>query len=75
MADGKTITIDNDPTGGVSSVMVEQTAQPVEEGLNVGGISLNTDLPWYGDAVIVLLLVALVYTGKKLIDRIFEKRK
>ncbi len=55
--------------------MVEQTAQPVEEGLNVGGISLNTDLPWYGDAVIVLLLVALVYTGKKLIDRIFEKRK
>ena len=63
---GKTITIDTDPTGGVSSVTVEQTAP--DAGLNIGGVSLNTDLPWYGDAFIVLILIALVYIGKKWID-------
>ena len=59
-----------------NSVMIEQTmAQPVpaETGLNIGGVSLNTDLPWYGDAMIVLVLVALIYTGKKLIDRAFRR--
>ncbi|MAG25885.1 hypothetical protein CMI47_09935 [Candidatus Pacearchaeota archaeon] len=75
MANTKTITIDNDPTGGVSSVTVEQQAIPVDEGLNIGGVSLNTDLPWYGDAFIVLVLVALIYTGKKVIDKLFEKSK
>ena len=75
MPEGKTITIENDPDGGVSSVTVEQTAVPADEGLNIGGVSINTDLPWYGDAFIALLLVALIYIGKKSIDKWFEGRK
>ena len=67
---GKTITVDS-PDG--TSVSVVQ--QPIDDGLNVGGVSLNTDLPWYGDAFIVLVLVALIYTGKKVIDKLFEKSK
>jgi len=75
LAEGKTITIENDSDGSVSSVTVEQTGVPADEGLNVGGVSLNTDLPWYGDAFIVLLLVALIYIGKKSIDKWFEGKK
>jgi hypothetical protein len=71
---GKTITIDN-TDGNVSSVTVEQTGVPTDGGLNVGGVSLNTDLPWYGDAFIVLILIALIYIGKKSIDKWFEGRK
>ena len=73
-AQTKNITIDTNPSG-TTSVMVEQSAGPVDEGLNVGGVSLNSDLPWYGDAFIVLLLVALIYVGKKTIDKWFDKRK
>jgi|TARA_B100000470_G_C19706406_1_gene353372 hypothetical protein len=68
----KSITVNTDD----NTVMIEQTiAQPVpaETGLNIGGVSLNTDLPWYGDAMIVLLIVALVYCGKKCIDRWFRR--
>ena len=36
---GKTITIDTNPTGGVSSVTVEQTAP--DTGLSVGGVNLE----------------------------------
>ena len=75
MPEGKTIIIENDPDGSVSSVTVEQTAVPADEGLNIGGVSINTDLPWYGDAFIALLLVALIYIGKKSIDKWFEGRK
>jgi hypothetical protein len=73
MANGKTITIDN-TDGNVSTVTVEQVA-PTDSGLNVGGVSLNTDLPWYGDAFIVLILIALIYIGKKYIDKVFEKKR
>ena len=75
MPEGKTIIIENDPDGSVSSVTVEQTGVPADEGLNIGGVSINTDLPWYGDAFIALLLVALIYIGKKSIDKWFETRK
>ena len=75
MPEGKTIIIENDPDGSVSSVTVEQTGVPADEGLNIGGVSINTDLPWYGDAFIALLLVALIYIGKKSIDKWFEGRK
>ena len=61
---GKTITVNTDD----NSVIVQQTNIPADEGLNVGGVSLNTDLPWYGDAFIVLILIALIYIGKKWID-------
>ena len=63
-ADSKTITVDD----GV--LTVEQHA---DEGISVGGIKMNTDFPWFIDALIVLVLVALVYIGKKFIDRKFEK--
>ena len=62
---GKTITIDS-TDGGVSSVTVEQTAP--DTGLSVGGVNLDTNLPWYGDAFIVLIIIGLVYIGKKWID-------
>ena len=71
MADGKTITVNTDD----NTVTVQQTNIPTDEGLNVGGVSLNTDLPWYGDAFIVLLLVALIYVDKKSIDKWFDKKK
>ena len=74
MPEGKTIIIENDPDSGVSSVTVEQTGVPADEGLNIGGVSINTDLPWYGDAFIALLLVALIYIGKKSIDKWFDKK-
>ena len=65
-ADSKTITVDE----GV--VTVEQIA---DEGISIGGINIDTDFPWFIDALIVLLLVALVYIGKKFIDKSFEKKK
>ena len=65
-ADSKTITVDE----GV--VTVEQIA---DDGVSVGGINIDTDFPWFFDALIVLLLVALVYIGKKFIDKFFEKKK
>ena len=65
-ADSKTITVDE----GV--VTVEQIA---DDGISVGGINIDTDFPWFIDALIVLLLVALVYIGKKFIDKSFEKKK
>lgn len=72
-AQTKNVTIDTND--GNTSVMIEQTAQPPEEGLSVGGIKLNTDLPWFVDALAVLVLVALVYIVKKYIDKwFFDKR-
>ena len=71
-SEGKTITIDN-TDGNVTSVTVEQHSGPVDEGLSIGGMNLNTDLPWYGDAFMLLLLAALIYIGKKCIDKWFAK--
>ena len=71
-SEGKTITIDN-TDGNVSSVTVEQHGAPTDEGLSIGGLNLNTDLPWDGDAFMLLLLAALVYIGKKYIDKLFAK--
>ena len=67
--EGKTNTVNTDD----NSVTVQQTAP--DTGLSVGGVNLDTDLPWYGDAFIVLLLVALIYVGKKSIDKWFDKKK
>ena len=67
--EGKTITVNTDD----NSVTVQQTAP--DTGLSVGGVNLDTGLPWYGDAFIVLLLVALIYVGKKSIDKWFDKKK
>ena len=74
-AQTKNVTIDTNPDDGSTSVMIEQTAPRPDEGLSVGGIKLNTDLPWCVDALAVLVLVALVYIVKKYIDKwFFDKR-
>ena len=62
MSEGKTITVNTAD----NSVTVQQTS--TDTGLIVGGVSRNTDLPWYGDAFIVLIIIAIVYIGKKWID-------
>ena len=76
MENSKTITIEEDEEG-VTAVTVEQTAVeiPLEESLEIGGVKLTTDLPWYGDAIILLFLLALIYVGKKTIDKWFKGKK
>ena len=71
MTDTKTITIEEDADD-QTIVTVEQTSVP-EESLEIGGVKLVTDLPWYGNAAILLVLVTLIYIGKKNIDRWYEK--
>jgi hypothetical protein len=65
LAEGKTITV------GEGSLTIEQHG---DTGLDVGGIKLNTNLPWYLDALMLLGLIALVYVGKKFIDKRFERK-
>jgi len=76
MQNSKTITIEENEEG-VTAVTVEQTAVelPLEESLEIGGVKLTTDLPWYGDAIILLFLLALIYVGKKTIDKWFKGKK
>ena len=76
MQNSKKITIEEDEEG-VTAVTVEQTAVeiPLEESLEIGGVKLTTDLPWYGDAFILLFLLALIYVGKKTIDKWFKEKK
>ena len=69
----KTITIEENEENDQTTVIVEQTTVP-EESLEIGGVKLTTDLPWYGNAFVLLLLVALLYIGKKTIDKWFEKK-
>ena len=73
MTDTKTITIEEDADD-QTIVTVEQTSVP-EESLEIGGVKLTTDLPWYGNALVLLFLVALVYIGKKTIDKWFDRKK
>jgi len=70
--DTKTITIEEVEDDTI--VTVEQTSVP-EESLEIGGVKLTTDLPWYGNALVLLFLVALVYIGKKTIDKWFDRKK
>ena len=65
LAEGKTITV------GEGNLTIEQHS---DTGLDVGGIKLNTNLPWYLDALMLLGLIALVYVGKKFIDKRFERK-
>lgn len=72
MSDTKIITIEEDEND-QTIVTVEQTAMP-EESLEIGGVKLTTDLPWYGNALVLLFLIALIYIGKKTIDKWFKKK-
>ncbi len=65
LAEGKTITV------GEGNLTIEQHG---DTGLDWGGIKLNTNLPWYLDALMLLGLIALVYVGKKFIDKRFERK-
>ena len=66
----KTITVDPD-TG---SVTVEQ--HEVHEGIGVSsdGFKINTGMGWGIDVAIVIAALALVYIGKKYVDRWFAKK-
>ena len=66
----KTITIDPD-TG---SVRVEQ--RDITEGVGVSsdGFKINTGMGWGVDIAIVLFALAVIYIGKKYVDRWFAKK-
>ena len=66
----KTITIDPE-TG---SVTVEQ--HEVHEGVGVSsdGFKINTGMGWGIDIAIVIAALALVYIGKKYVDRWFARK-
>ena len=77
---GKTIEITNNPEDGTTSVMVEQRALTDEElvttGVEIspsGGFKLETGLGWGVDIAVVLMAVAVLYIGKKFVDKWFSK--
>ena len=65
-ADSKTITMNPDQ----GTLTVEQHSST---GVGVGGVTVDTG-HWIVDALGVLVLVALVYIGKKYIDKWFAKK-
>ena len=72
-AETKTITID--PEDG--SVMIQQTDITQGEGVEVSGsgFKLNTGLGWGVDISVVLIVVAVLYVGKKYVDKYFARNK
>ena len=74
MADTKTITVNPDD----GSVMIQQTdITQGGEGVEVAGsgFKLNTGMGWGVDVAVVLIVVAILYVGKKYVDRYFAKNK
>ena len=71
MADTKTITVEED-----GALTIEQTSQ-VDEGveMSASGFRLNTGMGWGVDIAVVLVVVALLYIGKKFVDKRFNSKE
>jgi len=67
-AQTKNIVINSNPDTNVS---IEQTTTP-SAGIEVGGVKLITDLPWYIDTVIIMAIIGIIYVGKKFVDKFFN---
>jgi hypothetical protein len=62
----KTINIE-----GGHNVQIEQTiVDPKPQGPSVGGVSLTTGYGWGVDVGVILIIVGLLYVGKKVLDRL-----
>ena len=72
-ADQKTISVNPDD----GSVMIQQTDITQGEGVEVSGsgFKLNTGLGWGVDVAVVLIVVAVLYVGKKYVDKYFANSK
>ena len=55
---------------GTENVEINQTiAQPEPSGPSVGGVSLTTGYGWGVDVGIILIIVAVLYVAKKMVDK------
>ena len=55
---------------GTGNVEINQTlAQPEPSGPSVGGVSLTTGYGWGVDVGIILVIVAVLYVAKKMVDK------
>ena len=55
---------------GTGNVEINQTiAQPESTGPSVGGVSLTTGYGWGVDVGIILIIVAVLYVAKKMVDK------
>ena len=55
---------------GTGNVEINQTiAQPEPSGPSVGGVSLTTGYGWGVDVGIILIIVAVLYVAKKMVDK------
>ena len=55
---------------GTGNVEINQTIAPSEpSGPSVGGVSLTTGYGWGVDVGIILVIVAVLYVAKKMVDK------
>ena len=64
----KTIIIGEDQDNvEINQTIIEETTDP--SGLSIGGVSISTGYGWGIDISIILIIVAMLYVAKKLIDK------
>jgi hypothetical protein len=66
----KTITVETDPDSHVTHVEVAQQASS-DEGVSFQGLKIDTGEAAY-DILLIIVVVAFLYSGKKLIDYLYE---
>ena len=55
---------------GTNSVNIRQTiVEHKPDGISIGGVSLTSGYGWGVDVGIVLIIVAILYVAKKLVDK------